>query len=94
MWCKGNRMPKAMSNTRTISKKGVRNFPIISTIFDLEIESTKTTPKNTAKNAILGKSGNKGAIPTSKVVEPVRGMAMSGPIHNITNSVSHLMSSG
>ena len=90
----GKHTPKTISTTKTISRKGVRNLPIMLTILDFDIDKAVTTAKNKTMNHTLGKAGNKGCMPTSKVVAAVRGIATKGPMHKITNNVRILMSQG
>ena len=87
-------MPNTINKAKTTKRKGVKNLPIISTIFDFERERASTNPKKITANTFFDKLGNKGSIPTSNVVAAVRGIATKGPIHRITSKVRILISSG
>ena len=75
-------------------RKGVRKFPIISTIFDFETDRKNTTTKKIIEKRTALNCGKMGFMPISKVAAAVRGIATNGPIHNIMSNAKMVTING
>ena len=85
----GEITPRRINTISPSSRAGVRNFPKISTTEDSRMVSRNTTPKKIRLPTRGGIGPKIGVINISWVVAPVRGTAISGPMHStMADSIS------